>query len=272
MASTDSPPQAAADSPAIDVVCRHEHHNVFVPPTTDEATIWRYLDFTKLVSLIDSQRLFFPRVDTFDDAFEGSISAATRAAREKFWSGLEQEQRDARLRDMQRMTESSPSWMYASCWNLSEVESAALWGLYVQPASGVAIRSTYRRLIQSITSPGPDRTGAPCPLWVGKVSYIDYDSDPIPGGNTLYPFVHKRRSFEFESELRAMTWSRSPEAKIESSPLGLRVAVDLNELISAIHVSPTAPEWFASLVRSVVDQYGCVAPVHQSALSGQPIY
>ncbi|HEY3491435.1 MAG TPA: hypothetical protein VGK43_00685, partial [Solirubrobacterales bacterium] len=50
------------DSPPRDVVCRHEPHEVFVPPENPDATIWRYLDFTKLISLIDTGRLFFARV------------------------------------------------------------------------------------------------------------------------------------------------------------------------------------------------------------------
>jgi hypothetical protein len=272
MAKAVLPAQAPPNGPPIDVVCRHEQHPVFTCPNVPDATIWRYLNFTKLVSLIDTRRLFFARVDTFEDSFEGSISAATQMARRKGYGDLDEEDRDERLRTLQQMTESAPSWMYANCWNLSEVESAALWGLYVQAEGGVAIRSTYQRLVTAIDSAVGDAGDPQCPFWVGKVAYIDYDCDLIPDDNTFYPFVHKRRSFEFESELRAMTWHQNWQGESDPNSTGLRVSVDLDELIEAIYVSPAAPTWFASLVRSVVSRYGCVAPVHQSTMSGEPIY
>src|ERR1017187_393221 len=35
--------------------------------------IWRYLDFTKLVSLFHTRSLFFSRADLHDDLFEGAF-------------------------------------------------------------------------------------------------------------------------------------------------------------------------------------------------------
>jgi len=269
---TSSSSSVVHAGPPREVFCHYEPHGVFVPPEDPNATIWRYLDFTKLVSLITTRQLFFSRVDTFDDPFEGSISEATRIARREGYSELDEDKREEMLGHLRRHTETAPTRMYANCWNLSEVESAALWGLYVQPADGVAIRSTYSRLIASVQAgpPTPDRPVAP--LWVGKVAYIDYTDDFIPDDNSLYPFVHKRKSFEFENELRAMTWNQSWKGLEKVSPIGLRVPVDLTRLVEAIYVAPTAPQWFASLVQSVVAHYGCPAPVYQSTLGDRPRY
>jgi hypothetical protein len=38
----------------------------------DSNIIWRYMDFTKFVSLLDRSALFFARADKFKDQFEGS--------------------------------------------------------------------------------------------------------------------------------------------------------------------------------------------------------
>jgi hypothetical protein len=259
-------------SPPQEVSCHYETHPVFVSPENPEATIWRYLDFTKLISLVSTRQLFFARVDTFDDPFEGSISEATRVARREGYSELDEEKREEMLGHLRRHTEAAPAWMYANCWNLSEVESAALWGLYVQPADGVAIRSTYQHLVDSLQVSAPTTSRPHAPLWVGKVAYIDYTDDFIPDDNSLYPFVHKRKSFEFENELRAMSWDQSWNGMGKVSPIGLTVPVDLSRLIDAIYVAPTAPQWFASLVQSVVAHYGCSAPVYQSTLGERPIY
>ena len=50
----------------------YEAHPTCVQPENETVKVWRYMDFTKLISLIDSQCLFFTRADKFDDPFEGS--------------------------------------------------------------------------------------------------------------------------------------------------------------------------------------------------------
>ena len=46
----------------------------FEQPNENER-VWRYMDFTKLVSLLHSRTLYFARADKFDDPFEGSYPA-----------------------------------------------------------------------------------------------------------------------------------------------------------------------------------------------------
>ena len=119
-------------------------------------------------------------------------------------------------------------------------------------------------------------------MFLGAVRYTDYEEGLIPEENMLFPFVHKRRSFEFESELRALivrfpipTGPGDKSAPVdfeEAAPSGCSVAVDLSRLIAAIHVSPAAPVWFARLVESVAARYRCEAPVRQSGLNADPIF
>lgn len=44
----------------------------FQKPKDLNVPIWRYMDFTKFVDLLDTKTLFFTRADRFDDQFEGS--------------------------------------------------------------------------------------------------------------------------------------------------------------------------------------------------------
>lgn len=41
----------------------------------DQQKIWRYMSFTKFVSMLDSGKLHFARADTFIDKFESAIPA-----------------------------------------------------------------------------------------------------------------------------------------------------------------------------------------------------
>ena len=51
------------------------HPNLYPPP--DGAVLWRYMDFTKFVSLLERKALFFCRPDRLGDLFEGSLSPVT---------------------------------------------------------------------------------------------------------------------------------------------------------------------------------------------------
>ena len=52
----------------------YKEHPVFEKPENEDVKIWRYMDFTKFVSLLEKQALFFCRTDKLGDLFEGSYT------------------------------------------------------------------------------------------------------------------------------------------------------------------------------------------------------
>jgi hypothetical protein len=58
----------------------YEEHPNFVPPP-DRARLWRYMDFTKFVSLLDKEALFFSSAAILGDPFEGSDSRVNHGLR-----------------------------------------------------------------------------------------------------------------------------------------------------------------------------------------------
>jgi hypothetical protein len=260
---------------------RYQTHEIFTPPDDPDVAIWRYIDLTKLVALLDSASLFFARADTLGDEFEGSYSRLNVQLRPDVYKDIPSEA----LARISEFTSAMTRHSYVNCWNVSSVESAALWGLYVPPSGGVAIRSTFQRLVDCFSEEEADVDPLPMgqTIHVGVVHYVDYDSTWIPEGNTFWPFVHKRQSFEFEGELRAIIQDLpmvdDPEAEggeridlSQPSPAGRLVSVDLGRLIEAIYVSPVAAPWFSDLVQSVCARYGVDAPVVPSRLAGRPVY
>jgi hypothetical protein len=258
----------------------YEEHELFTPPEDAEAAIWRYLEFTKLVALLDTGALFFARSDTLGDEFEGSYSRTNLELRPTVYKEIPAES----LAQIADLTEAIRRHTYLNCWNLSAHESAALWGLYVPPHGGVAIRSSFSRLTRSFI---PSAEDGPSEMrnsiFVGCVRYADYERDWIPEGNSMWSFVHKRHSFEFEREIRAVVQDlptvEDPNAdggkRIDlsvPSPPGRHVPVDLDTLVDTIHVSPVAPSWFSDLVVSVCRHYGLEKPVVPSKLAGRPVY
>jgi len=112
-----------------------------------------------------------------------------------------------------------------------------------------------------------------------RISYIDYQKEKIPPGNFLSPLVHKRLSFKHEDEFRLLLSHSARELGdvINSMPTfeefgsympqGILVSADLDELISVVHVSPFAPEWFFESVRDLSKKLGFTFEVKKSSLN-----
>ncbi len=251
----------------------YEEHEAFTPPTDPDIPVWRYMDFTKYVWLLDHEALFFTRADRLGDPFEGSYSAANVAARPELYG----DRFDSMQERIQPFFEKLPQFTFVNCWHMNEVESAAMWRLYLKSGEGVAVRSTYRRLIESLADYVPS-------VYVGEVKYIDYERDFIPEHNSFFPFVHKRRSFEHERELRAVRQElahatgtehkQAPQYRLDAEALasGLTVPVRMTTLVERIYVAPGAPAWLRELVVSVTTKYGFPFEVNQSRLDADPVY
>ena len=93
----------------------------------------------------------------------------------------------------------------------------------------------------------------------------------------MWPFVHKRKSFEHERELRALIQDlpktdKGIQTGLPNQELCCEVSIDLNELIEAVYVSPESPKWFLELVKNVTQKYDFNFEVRQSLLAKAPVY
>jgi hypothetical protein len=249
------------------------------PPPSDDSIVWRYMDFTKFVALLEAESLFFSRLDLLGDPFEGAFpdsqpvgdrliaslpaGAVPPGATVLLHGGIE------------RSYESTRRWMYVSCWYCSTTESAAMWKLFAQSAEAIAVKSRVSRLrtlSQKLPGPTPGFKGGD-KLYVGMVEYIDYAAGQIPPDYISRCF-RKRQSFAHENELRALFFRYPVPFKHDVIPdhTGIGLSVVPSELIEAVYVAPQASHWYADLVRSIVERYGLSAPVCQSALDAKPLY
>jgi hypothetical protein len=247
----------------------YEEHECFQPPHDPEATVWRYMDLSKFVLLVDRGALYFPRADLLGDPHEGALPAGVIAARDEMIEALAAEtglpvERFANLVDADAASYlTTVQGTFINCWNLSEHESAALWASY---GKGIAIRSTFARLRESLR--GEER------VYIGRVRYIDY-GDPregFPRNNVYWQIIHKRLYFSSENELRAVVpgraWNESGQLTGDPRP-GVEIPVDLGTLIEEIYVAPGAAV-LGEAVRAVVTRFGLDVPVHQSSLDEAP--
>ncbi|WP_223572389.1 hypothetical protein [Xanthomonas citri] len=245
----------------------YKPHATFIQPPSGELRVWRYMDFTKLVDLLDSSALYFTRADKFEDAFEGSYPKLNVTGR--FGSEGASEDRERLDAQMSDFAKNTVKFYAINCWHLNEHESAAMWRLYLQSNEGIAVQSTYGSLKDSLIDDED--------IFLGSIKYIDYEKEWFDGSNLLAPYVHKRLSFEHEKEVRAVV-CRFPDRQgldwkdFPTIEHGLKIKVDLEKLINAIYVAPSSPGWFVELVKSVVIRFGFNFPVCHSDLAQQPVY
>jgi hypothetical protein len=182
-------------------------HEVF-EPLEREAMLWRYIDFTKLIALLETGSLHFARTDQLNDPFEGSMTGPMAAPVTAFFppESLGQMAPDAIARadsGARVARQQARMQTYLCCWNHSEIESDALWGRYVQAEAGITIRSTFGRLVDCFgTDPlppiderGPHSFPARDCVFVGKVNYVDYETAVWPVNNGFWPFCAQAAEF-----------------------------------------------------------------------------
>ena len=166
----------------------------------------------------------------------------------------------------------------------------AMWDLYSQRNAGVAIQSTFKRLSECFKDNSSDI------VWLGKVNYIDFEKEWMNEWNVYEAFVIKRKPFEHEREVRAITslpWEgegfgepilseadkirekNNPTVKRKIDPnemteSGKYVPVNLDILIEKIYISPLAQPWFSDLVKSLLEKLSMGAGVIRSDLYDLP--
>lgn len=250
----------------------YEDHPLFIQPESEKVKVWRYMDFTKFVSLLEFRKLYFTRADKFEDPFEGSLPKLNVKKRDLAPYALPDPLKGVNIQMSRSMAEQSrnlPRYIAINCWHMNEHESAEMWKLYLNSNEGVAIQSTYSLLKKSFTD--EER------IYLGIVKYIDYDRDYLDPSNFYNPFIHKRKSFQHEKEVRALVRRTSVvdndfDFSKETINHGLKIEIDIETLIQNIYVAPNAHEWFVELVESIVERHGYTFKVVHSKLDETPLF
>ena len=102
-------------------------HTSFEPPSNPDIKIWRYMDFTKFVSMLENQGLFFSRADKLGDRFEGTYPKAEFETwmKNSATIGVPAGATSAHRKIMQAVRK----WTVVNCWHMNDHESAAMWKL-----------------------------------------------------------------------------------------------------------------------------------------------
>jgi len=224
-----------------------------------EMRIWRYMDLARFISLLVTESLYFACPLSFHDPYEGLLpkshidaNAVALAPMVKdiislknqlayqFADSIDLRHLDAKINSLTPLgasREASREYVVC-CWHISEYESEAMWKIYSPSGQGIAIESTVEQLRLSL-----DNIKG---LIIDSVRYMDFDKAAIEKGHKHYVLFLKRKSFEYERELRAIL--HLPKRKEVE---GDYIKCNLNTLITNIHISPFAPAYFRNVVETL---------------------
>lgn len=239
----------------------------------DDLVVWRYMSVDRLRNLL-SGHLYFSAAQQFEDVFEGAITTAEQerrllAARRIFPDDETMQASSVQLtsrafKDLRRMTK-------ISCWHAMPHENVAMWERY--SSTGVAVGSTVASLKRSLHEFRLEPEYGTEPIYVGRVRYLDYGVEDMSDSTMLGIFLHKRIEYRDESEVRALLSLRTAqEFGVPIPDSGVRVRIDLTELINEVRLWPGATAKEVAALSAEVREAGVDCPVSRSTLGKAPTY
>lgn len=224
-----------------------DNPNIKLPDDSD-TIVWKYLDLSKFLDLLLSQKLFMSRSDKFEDQYEGTFSEPTFEEIKKLATDNP---------DFLNFYKTHREKVAISSWHINEYESFAMWQIFTQNSEGLAIQSTIGRLQKAL------RPETNINQYIGEVNYIDYKKEYIPFDDMFFPFLFKRKSFQYEREVRIISDISDSKIKIND---GLKINVDISELIEKIYIHPKSENWYKKLVIQLVSELGFNFEIEKSDL------
>ncbi|MDP6156016.1 MAG: DUF2971 domain-containing protein [Candidatus Thermoplasmatota archaeon] len=234
--------------------------------------IWHYLDFAKFMFLISEKKLHFSSAEQLTDDFEGSLPKQDVEDRDeqirRICNNNKNEEEVEKIIDQNRnLSRQFRKYMHLNCWHFNEDESLAMWNLYSMAERGICIQSTIDRLIECF------KKEEKYYISLGKVEYIDYSKWQGRIGFPIQRFLLKRKSFNFENEIRALTpgGGRQPTEE-HLRGRGIDIPIDIELLIEKVYISPQSPNWFFRLVKLMVQKFDLTIKVHRSKMKDDALF
>ena len=256
-------------------------------PRDIKVKIWRYMSLEKLIDFLRTEELYFARGDIVRDEFEGAGTRANIQERELLAKHLTQKNKgwsiDRGRSVVRNHLSTKKSLLYMNCWHKSDRESRKMWEMHGETERAVAIQSTYEKLKQQLnpdyyTMDGkkvidPERMAREAGgqmsfdrerYYLGEVSYIDYETDPaISEGNLVTQFIHKRKEYEYEREVRAFTvhmagnyYQTSQGYKVvDKSVRGVRKKVNVQDLVERIRLRMGTEKSIRNMITDTCKKY-----------------
>lgn len=249
-------------------------------------TVWRYMSLDKLINMLETESIYFSPLSMYimSDPYEGFppsvtirlfasvISKRNSEMGSEINSYIESFHNNPYLQQTMRETirhvksDLAPfssifkkviKSTIVNCWHSNKNESEAMWRIYSENGNGIAIKSNVASIVSALKN-----TDDESKINFGLVNYIDFNDENLTSTDCaidgeLFPPLLKRTSFNHENEARLyITPDINLENPLEQKIEAKLIKIDINTLIDAIHISPSASELYRSSVRTICKKYG----------------
>jgi hypothetical protein len=247
---------------------KYTKNSPFIFDITENLSISKYVDIVKFLSILQTNSLFFCRVDKLEDRFEGVSPKTNTVFLEQWLTHLSKEYKSVdvqkKLSIRKDVEERFKKVMCVCCWNKFSYESYAMWKIYSDINKGIMIKSNIENLKLSFNQTEEK-------IQLSDIKYIDIENEMIEPSSLTSPIIHKHKAYFYENEIRLLhqvgengnlefDWSNEPISN------GKNIKVDLNILIEEVILSPYSPDWFLRMIKDLMEKYNLNKEIKFSTL------
>lgn len=221
--------------------CKRKIFNI----PSDDTILWQYMSLEKFLLLIMQKKLYFCRIDLFDDKNEGVLPTIDKGV---FGSvGFTEA-------DWEKIREGT----FINCWIESPYELALMWDSYGK--GGVAIQTTVGRIRKSMEH---DTSRY---VKIGRVKYLasENNSTQVAGNplNYMKASMAKRKYYAQEQEVRLLYHNEDTD----KGKSGVLIDAKLDVLVEKVVLNPKAKPTFEEIVKEALNCKGLDLPVRHSEI------
>lgn len=209
--------------------------------------LWRYISFSKFSDLINNSSIYFSRIDKFFDNLEGvSPESCINTIMNDDDKTPEQKKENVELYKI-RM-ENNRKNSYACCWHINKRINYDMWEEYGKTNDSIALQTDVN-ILSNIFEPSG------IPVICEPVRYFE---NPYFNQNAYwFPTLFKTKDFSHEQEFRTIMFVNGLDLN------GLKIKINLAELIKCIYVHPDASQEFFKKTMDLVNSQKLSIPIIQ---------
>lgn len=95
-------------------------------PSSDSVSIWRYMNLSKFVWMLEHHALYFSRLGNLEDTFEGALPALVLPLLRAGCADWYVVEKNCGQSITERIVDITRNATFVNCWHLNEYESAAM--------------------------------------------------------------------------------------------------------------------------------------------------
>lgn len=210
--------------------------------------IWRYMNFFKFEDLINSKKLFFNRLDRFEDKLEG---ISPFSCEESILNSQPNKSHEEKLENIRLMNERflfAKNSTFTSCWHINDNLNERMWNEYANERGSVAVETTYGDLMDA-------KETIQFPVHIERIRYFE---EPFVNQESYwFPFLFKRKDpFEWENELRLSIYSYNYD-----NLTSIKAKVPIHKFVKKIHLSPQAKKYELIQIQKLLKKNNLNIPI-----------